>query len=115
MKSGMMFGSLKSYLDQNFLNEHRTVQFDTIYEKGTYQIVAVCLSKVEYQDEDVFRYYNFLKAKDEAAFNDYLANIRGLEVFGNGIDLKYGDQLLTLSTCNNYIEDGRMFLVAKKI
>jgi sortase B len=115
MKSQKMFGSLKHYLDQSYLNAHPTIQFNTIYEKATYQIVAVCLSKVEYQDDDSFRYYNFLKADNEAAFNDYLANIRQIEVFGKDIDAKYGDKLLTLSTCNNYIEDGRMFIVAKKI
>lgn len=115
MKSQKMFGSLKHYLDQSYLNAHPTIQFNTIYEKANYQIIAVCLSKVEYQDDDSFRYYNFLKADNEAAFNDYLANIRQMEVFGKDIDAKYGDKLLTLSTCNNYIEDGRMFIVAKKI
>ena len=115
MKSEKMFGSLKHYLDESYLSEHPTIQFDTIYEKATYQIVAVCLSKVEYQDENSFRYYNFLEADSEASFNEYLANIRQLEVFDQDINATYGDQLLTLSTCNNYIEDGRMFIVAKKI
>jgi sortase B len=115
MKSEKMFGSLKHYLDQSYLDAHPTIQFDTIYEKATYQIVAVCLSKVEYQDEASFRYYNFLETDSEASFNEYLANIRQLEVFDKDIDAKYGDKLLTLSTCNNYIEDGRMFIVAKKI
>ena len=73
------------------------------------------LSKVEYQDEDGFRYYDFLKAKNEKEFSDYLVSIQQLEVFGQHIDASYGDKLLTLSTCNNYIEDGRMFIVAKKI
>ncbi len=115
MKSGMMFGSLKKYQDKDFLKEHSTIQFDTIYEKGTYQIIGVCLAKVKYQDEDGFRYYNFLRAKNETEFTDYLVNIQQLEVFEQALDASFGDQLLTLSTCNNYIEDGRMFIVAKKI
>lgn len=115
MKSGMMFGSLKKYLDDSYLEEHPTIQFDTIYEKATYQVIAVCLSKVEYQDEDGFRYYNFIHAKNEDDFNEYLANIRQMEVSDRDIDAKYGDKLLTLSTCSSYIEDGRMFVLAKKI
>lgn len=117
MKSGMMFGGLKKYLDSNqeYLNEHSTIEFNTIYEKSTYQIVGICLAKVAYQDEDVFRYYNFLDAKNEAEFNEYLANIQQMEVFGKQIDIAFGDELLTLSTCNSYIEDGRMFIIAKKI
>ena len=115
MKSGMMFGGLKKYQDKEFLKEHSTIQFDTIYEKGTYQIIGVCLAKVKYQDEGGFRYYNFLRAKNETEFTDYLVNIQQLEVFDQALDASFGDQLLTLSTCNNYIEDGRMFIVAKKI
>ena len=29
--------------------------------------------------------------------------------------IKYGDKLLTLSTCNQYVENGRLYIVAKKI
>ena len=31
------------------------------------------------------------------------------------LDAKYGDQLLTLSTCNSYTDEGRMFIIAKRI
>ena len=115
LKSGLMFGPLKNYLDEEYLEEHRTVQFDTIYEKGTYEIIAVCLAKVEYQDEEVFRYYNFINAASESSFQEYLYNIERLSVYDTPIDAVYGDELLTLSTCNDYTEDGRMFLVAKRI
>ncbi len=115
MKSGMMFGNLKKYLDESFRNEHQTIQFDTIYEKSTYQIIGVCLGKVENQNETVFRYYNFLNVKNEIEFEDYMGRIRKMEVFGAAVDAAYGDELLTLSTCNYYTEDGRMFIIAKKI
>lgn len=115
MRSGMMFGSLKNYLEEEFWRNHKTIQFHTLYEKAEYDIIAVCLAKVEYQDSDVFRYYNFLNAEDEAAFEEYKQNIEELKVFSDELDMKYGDSLITLSTCNNYVEDGRMFLVAKKI
>lgn len=115
MKSGMMFGSIKKYLDEDYWKEHQTIEFNTIYAKASYQVIAVCLSKVEYQDEEVFRYYNFLKADSASDFNEYLSNIQQLMVFDETIDATYGDELLTLSTCNSYTEDGRMFLVAKKI
>lgn len=115
MKSGMMFGTLQSYLDEEFRAQHPTIQFDTIYEKGTYQVIGVCLAKVEYQDETVFRYYNFLNAESEVEFEDYMERIRQMEVSGANINASYGDELLTLSTCNYYTEDGRMFIIAKKI
>lgn len=114
MKSGEMFGGLKSYLNEDYWLEHQQISFDTIYESGTYEIFAVCLAQVQYQNEDGFRYYDFIQADSEEAFQEYLDNIEQLSVF-MGTDMPvYGDELLTLSTCNNYVEDGRLFLVAKK-
>ena len=40
-RDGSMFGDLDYYLDQAFYKKHPTIMFDTIYETGTYQIVAV--------------------------------------------------------------------------
>lgn len=114
MRDGTMFGGLKSFMDKNYFDQHNELVFDTIYEKARYRIVAVCLSKVNYQDDDTFRYYNFLKAGNKEEFNAFLANIQQLTVFDQTIDISYGDELLTLSTCNSYVQDGRLFLIAKK-
>lgn len=114
MKSGAMFGDLKKYLDEDFWQAHKQIQFDTIYEKGTYEIFAVCLAQVQYQNSQEFRYYDFIQADSEEEFTDYLDHIIQLSVF-TGTDLPvYGDELLTLSTCNSFAEDGRLFLVARK-
>ena len=77
-------------------------------------MVAVCLSKVAQEGEEGFRYYDFVNAGNEENFNRYLENIKKMNVIGGKLDVSYGDKLLTLSTCNNYTEDGRLFLVAKK-
>ena len=114
MKSGAMFGDLKRYLDEDYWQPHKQIVFDTIYEKGTYEIFAVCLAEVQYQNSKEFRYYDFIQADSEEEFNDYLDHIIQLSVF-TGTELPaYGDELLTLSTCNSFAEDGRLFLVAKK-
>lgn len=115
MKSGQMFGDLKKYLQEDFFLSHKKIVFDTIYEKGSYEIFAVCLGEVHYKDENIFRYYNFIQADNEEEYQAFLDNIQGLSVFLSEELPNYGDDLLTLSTCNNYTEDGRLFLVAKKI
>lgn len=114
MRDGTMFGGLKSFMDQEYFKNHQKLVFDTIYEKAEYRIVAVCLSKVNYQDDHTFRYYNFLNASNKEEFQAFLANIQQLTVFDQKIDISYGDELLTLSTCNSYVQDGRLFLIAKK-
>lgn len=114
MKNGTMFGSLKKYLSENYFNKHRTIKFDTVYEHREYEIVAVCLAKVQTSDEDTFRYYNFIQANNENEWDAFVESVGGMVVNG-GMDVKAGDELLTLSTCNNYVEDGRLFIVAKQI
>ncbi len=115
MKSGEMFGGLKQYLDEPYLLEHSTIQFDTIYEKHTYQIIAVCLTDVGAQTDDSYRYYNFIEAANEEEFSAFMENIRSCSVYDSSQGVTLSDNLLTLSTCNSYVEDGRLFLVAKKI
>ena len=116
MKSGAMFGSLKQYLNADYLQEHKKVQFDTISEHGTYEVIGAFLSEVSYQDEYTFRYYNFLNAKNESEFEAFRVNVMQLDAQKKGtLDAEYGDQLLTLSTCSSYTDEGRMFILAKKI
>ena len=116
MKNGLMFGSLDQYLDEDFFNTHRTVSFNTIYEKRDYEIIAVCLSKVEYQDANAYRYYNFIQANNRAEWQAFLNNVKSLSVYDfDPASVLETDKFLTLSTCNNYIEDGRLFIVAKRI
>lgn len=115
MKSGMMFGGLKQYLEKDYWKEHRLLTFNTLYERNQYEIVAVCLSKVAYQNEEGLRYYNYLNAENEAEFQAYLDNINEWKVYDEPVELTMEDELLTLSTCNNYTEDGRLFLVARKV
>ena len=116
MKSGAMFGTLKKYLEKGYLEKHSIIRFDTIYEHGTYEVIGAFLSEVSYQDEYTFRYYNFLNANNQSEFEAFCVNVMQLSALKNGtLDAKYGDQLLTLSTCSSYTEDGRMFIIAKRI
>lgn len=115
MKSGMMFGGLKKYLQEGYLENHKVIHFNTIYEYHDYEIVAVCLSKVQYQDEKNYRYYDFISSGTDKEFQNFIDNVNELAVFGDGNSLTRDDKLLTLSTCNSYTEDGRLFVVAKRI
>ncbi len=115
MKSGKMFGTLKNYLEEDYYNTHRTINFNTVYEHRTYEIIAVCLSKVAFQDEEEFRYYNFISANNENDFEAFKQNVTNLAVYGSGLSMEKEDKLLTLSTCNSYTDDGRLFIVARRV
>lgn len=116
MKNGVMFGSLKKYLEKGYLEKHSRLRFDTIYEHGVYEVIGAFLSEVSYQDEYAFRYYNFLNANNKSDFDAFCVNVMQLDALKKGtLDVEFGDQLLTLSTCNSYTDEGRMFIIAKRI
>lgn len=117
MKDGSMFGSLKKYTNENFYNEHQIIEFDTIYEKAEYQIIAVLLAKAYYYTEPKvkdFVFYDYINMNEEQ-FEEYIYHIKNLSIYDTGVTAEYGDKLITLCTCYYHTQDGRLLVVAKKV
>ncbi len=114
MKNGSIFGTLQYYLDKSYYEKHKTMSFDTLYKRYDYQIVAVGLSKITDESADTFKYYDFLNAASEKEFDNFKEKIKSLEVYDTGVKMKYGDKLITLSTCNSVEKNGRLFVIAKR-
>ena len=113
IKGGKMFGALEDYKSKSFYEEHKTIQFDTLTEQAEYEIVAV-FKTVAYSVEG-FRYYDFVNAENEEAFDAYIGKCKELALYDTGVNAKYGDRLITLSTCEYSAQNGRLVVVAKKV
>ncbi len=115
MKSGKMFGDLNKYSSESYCKEHSIIRFDTIYEKGTYEVMYVFRSRIYNEDEIVFKYYQFFDASSEREFNSNMNEMAAIALYDTGVTASYGDELLTLSTCDYSEADGRFVVVAKRI
>lgn len=115
MSNGHNFGILEEYKDKDFYKNHQTIQYDTIYETGTYQIAAVFISRVLYQEEEGFRYYHFYNYSSKNEYQECVDFINENKLYDTGVKLQYGDQLLMLSTCEYSRENGRLVVVAKRV
>lgn len=116
MRSGLMFGNLSDYYEsKDFYESHKTIYFNTIYEHREYEVIAVCLSEVNYQDENSYRYYNFIDASNMDEWNAFTENMKSLSIYPRDFKVDPGTELLTLSTCDSYKQNGRLFIVAKRI
>ncbi|MCR5416127.1 MAG: class B sortase [Pseudobutyrivibrio sp.] len=115
MRSGAMFGGLKRYLDYDYYQSHKTIIFKTLYEEQEYEVVGVGLSEVGYSDDESYKYYDFINAVTGEELQEFLDNIQSLSVYDETINITSTDKILTLSTCNTYKENGRMFIVAKRV
>lgn len=115
MKSGQMFGQLQKYAKESYAEKHSVIQFDSIYEKATYQVMYVFYSQVYNEDDLVFKYYQFINANSEEEFDSYMKEMEEMSLYDTGVTASYGDSLLTLSTCDHSQTDGRFVVVAKRI
>lgn len=116
MKNGTMFHTLLDYREEEFYQEHKRIRFDTLYSEDEYEIAAVFLTKIYNKDEtDVFKFYQFYDAKNEEEFDEFISNCKEKELYETGVTPEYGDELITLSTCEYSTDNGRIVVVARKV
>lgn len=115
MKTGKMFHDLLEYESEEFYKEHKYITFDTIYENGTYEVIAAYRTEIFTVDYTGFKYYYFFDADTKEEFDDYVQNSKALTYYDIPATAEYGDTLLTLSTCAYHTEEGRFVVVARKI
>lgn len=113
MKNESMFNELTKYKDKDFYNAHRYIQLDTLSEQRTYEVI--CAFKTVAYTNNGFQYYSFVNANTEEDFCAYIEKCRALSFYDTGVNAEYGDNLITLSTCEYSQNNGRFVVVAKLI
>ena len=111
MNNGSMFSDLCKYESEDFYREHKTIRFDTLDSFGEYEVIAA-FKTVAYSEEG-FKYYHFVNAESAGAFDGFIAECKALALYETSVSAEYGDQLITLSTCEYSRTNGRMVVVAK--
>lgn len=116
IKDGQMFSDLIKYKDINFYKKNPTIQYDTVYEEGEYEVFAAILANVKPEKGEVFDYTNKLDFRNDKEFNDYIAEIKKRSVIDTGVNVVPGDKIITISTCDDVDNiDSRFAIFAKKI
>ena len=81
MKSGKMFGKLDLYSSRKYYEDHKYIQFDTIYEQGIYEIMYVFRSRIYNEDEIVFKYYQFFEAATPEEFDATMREMANISLY----------------------------------
>lgn len=114
MKDGSMFADLAKYRNKDFWQNHKTVWFDTALGSCAYEIFAVIHTTVQADAADAFPFYRFVNAASPEDFADYVSACKARALYDTGISAEYGDKLLTLSTCDDITDNGRLLVIAKQ-
>ncbi|SDB02439.1 sortase B [Butyrivibrio sp. INlla16] len=114
MKSGALFGTLKYYKEDEYLRKHQAVELDTPTEQRFYEIIAV-VDTTANGEKDGFNYADYININDKQTFDTYIAYLKAKSLHKIAATASYGDQLLTLSTCDYTMKNGRLLVVAKRV
>ncbi len=111
MKNGTMFTDLVNYKDKAYWEEHQIINFDTMAEFSEYQVMYAFAFDT---DNETFCYNDYTDMTEEK-FAEFMTECEKRMAYDTGIRAEYGDEILTLSTCEYTHENGRFVVVAKKI
>ena len=106
MNAGTMFAPLLNYTSKSFAQQHSVIQLET--EQGVKKYSVYAVAKVKSND----MFYNLKNAPNKAFFEQKTKDISQRALYTIGNQPKYGQKLITLSTCTNDGQDNRLIVVA---
>lgn len=119
MQSGDMFGKLKNYRNNsNYYGEHPVILLNSNYKQYQYKIFAFFIVDAEDKTDTAYECWNQINFADETEFYDFVNEAKKRTIRLNDVDVKYGDKLLTLSTCNSIFGNdgpGRLIIMARLV
>ena len=117
MKEGAMFGSLKKYKvkDAAFYKQNAFIEFNTIYENGTYVIFAVLEADIRSGEPRYFPFWQYASFAGQEDFDRYITQAKAYSHYRCGVDVRAGDRLLTLATCLGSDDNKRLVVMARRV
>lgn len=109
MKNGTMFGSLKNYMKQNYVDAHSTIYLDTLYEGYDVEVFAAYETTIDF-------YYIETEFTTDEAFLHFVEEVEERSVIQTDVEIGAGDKIVTLSTCKDSVmSDDHRFVVQGKL
>lgn len=117
MNNRTMFGSLRDYINNpSFYSAHPIVNYSSLYKDYQFKIFAVFIVDGEdYDSEYAFDCWNTLDFPDEESFYDYVNEAKKRTMINTNVDVRYGDQLLSLYTCNGLVANAKLILMCREV
>lgn len=118
MLNGTKFATLHRYREDNSLYaKSPIIEFSSNYVDYKYVIFAYFLTYGDYGESaygEEFDYWN-MQNMNEKEFDHYIKTCRERSLVSPDIDIKYGDQLLTLQTCYMDEDCSRFLVVGRRL
>ncbi len=117
-QDGSYFAPIKSYKSLDYYRAHPVVNFDTTYGRGKYKIIGAFMAEVREDLPGYFNYHDYVDMSEDE-YNTFITEIDRRSYFNTSVDVRYGDEFITLSTCETLTDEKptpyRMVVVARKV
>lgn len=112
MNDGSMFSELLNYVDESYCKDHPKIILETENGVEIYKVAAVLRVAGSYAPGEwsVFDQINI----SVNSFNALVENLSERRLYNTGRELVFGDNLLTLATCEYSQRNGRLAVIAVK-
>jgi len=113
MGDGSRFGTLKRFENADYLQRYPVIRFTSLYRPGNYAVLAIYYTSTDISDNEYvdFRSIDF---ETDLDFYRYVNTARNASMFEIPLDVNPEDELLTLVTCSNAVENGRLVLLCRR-
>ncbi len=113
VNSGKLFGELLFYKEEAYCNYHPQICFDTLYGRGTYTVFAAFTTTVNEAEKNgkMFSNWNFT---DKKTYDDFVSWAKNNSLYQRDYTPKFGDEILSLVTCEHSDDEGRFIVFAAK-
>lgn len=114
MANNTMFGSLRRYRqDYSFFEQAPFVELSSNYRDYDYVLCGFCITGGNWYSD--FIYWDMEELDTKEDFDNYISNVRAKQLFDTGVDVRYGDKLLTLSTCYADEDNSRFLVIGRRL
>ena len=113
MKNGAMFGHLNRFGGLAYLKKHAVVRFDTLYENRLYVPFSAFTASTNPNSGRYFDVRRFIF--DETGFDLFTKSLKALSARDIPVDVRYGDRLLLLVTCDSSRRTDRFVLALRQL
>jgi sortase B len=102
------FTPLLNYKNEKFMNEHKLIEFSTINGNYKWEVFSVYRTDVNFFYIDV----SFANLNE---YGEFLNTLKSKSMFDTKVNISSSDTILTLSTCDYTLKDGRFVVQAKLV
>ena len=115
MQDGSMFGELKKYRNLNFYKNNPYIKLYYGDKTETYVVFSVMLlSSMDDDQGEIYKPYKSYFA-DESEFNGWLLETKQRSIINSSVEVKNGDNILTLVTLADDFDGARLVVMARQI